>query len=241
MLNARAAAKALSPFGRRRQAGMSIVELMVGVAVGLIVVAAAALLMTSQLIENRRLLTETQLQQDLRATADIMTRELRRVGARTEETALTMLWFPGSAGPQSNGMARDLSIGTDYADFQYDPGGTSATTFGYQLFDRVIQTNLGSSSGWHALTDRRVMLIDSLTFVRRNAAATSTQMPCAKPCPDGTSACWPRYEVRELDIVITARAARDSSVKRTVRSRVRLRNDHVLFSDHPTGMLACPA
>ena len=43
--------------GRRAQLGMTIVELMVGVAIGLIIVAAASLLMTNQVVENRRLLT----------------------------------------------------------------------------------------------------------------------------------------------------------------------------------------
>ena len=63
------------------QRGLSIVELMVGIAIGLIIVAAASLLMSGQLNENRRLLAETQLQQDLRAASDIITRELRRIGA----------------------------------------------------------------------------------------------------------------------------------------------------------------
>ena len=65
---------------RGRMRGLSLVELMVGVAVGLFVVAAAALMASGQLSDNRRLLLETQLQQDLRATVDIVTRELRRTG-----------------------------------------------------------------------------------------------------------------------------------------------------------------
>ena len=53
---------------------------MVGVAIGLFVVAAASMLVVTQLSDNRRLTLETQVQQDLRATADIITRELRRAG-----------------------------------------------------------------------------------------------------------------------------------------------------------------
>ena len=67
--------------GRRRAArGFSLVELMVGIAVGMFVVAAAAIMTSGQLTENRRLLLETQLQQDLRAAADIVARDLRRTG-----------------------------------------------------------------------------------------------------------------------------------------------------------------
>ena len=220
---------------------MSIVELMVGVAIGLVIVAAASLLMTSQLVENRKLLTETQLQQDLRAAADIRTRELRRVGSRPEATALTLVWSPGSSGAQGNGMARTLTVGSTTVDFEYEPGLTSATSFGYRLSGGVIETNLGSSSGWQQLTDSKVMVVDSLNFAKRNAGATSVRLPCAKACPDGTSGCWPIFEVREIDVVITAHAVRDSNIKRTVRSSVRLRNDRVQFSDDPVGTQACPA
>ena len=66
--------------GVRAHRGMSLVELMVGITVGLLVVAGASLLVSSQLSENRRLLLETQVQQDLRATADIIARQLRRSG-----------------------------------------------------------------------------------------------------------------------------------------------------------------
>ena len=65
---------------RATQQGASLVELLVGVAVGLFIVAGATLIVSTQLSENKRLLAETQLQQDLRAAADIMTRELRRSG-----------------------------------------------------------------------------------------------------------------------------------------------------------------
>ena len=54
--------------------------MMVGIAIGLFIVAGAVALVATQLGENRRMLLETQVQQDLRAAADIITRELRRGG-----------------------------------------------------------------------------------------------------------------------------------------------------------------
>ena len=66
---------------RRSARGLSLVELMVGIAIGLFIVAAATVMVSGQLGENRRLLLESQLQQDLRATSDIIARELRRSGA----------------------------------------------------------------------------------------------------------------------------------------------------------------
>ena len=78
----------------RRQRGLSIVELMVGVAIGLFVVAAATMLVSTQLSDNRRLMLETQVQQDLRASADIITRELRRAGHWGK--ARDGVWFAGN-------------------------------------------------------------------------------------------------------------------------------------------------
>ena len=84
---------------RRRQRGLSIVELMVGMAIGLFVVAAASMLVVTQLSDNRRLTLETQVQQDLRATADIITRELRRAGHWGK--ARDGVWYRGQCGSRS--------------------------------------------------------------------------------------------------------------------------------------------
>jgi len=209
---------------------MSIIELMVGVAIGLVIVAAASLLMTGQLVENRRLLTETQLQQDLRATSDLITRDLRRAGAVTEVNALRMIWYPDSGPITLNTYAPVTLTGTDKIAFSYEPGGSPATGFGYELVGSTIRTYLGSAAGmgWQALTDNKVMVVDSLTFTKANAG-TPIRLPCAKPCPlpAGDDSCWPTLAVREVDVEIKAHALRDSNVQRTMRTRVRLRNDFV--------------
>ena len=51
--------------------GLSLVELLVGLALGLFVVAAAATLLASQWREQHRLATESRLMQDLRSASDI--------------------------------------------------------------------------------------------------------------------------------------------------------------------------
>jgi len=85
---------------RLRQAGLSLVELMVGITIGLIVVAAASLMMTNQVTENSRLLVETQLQQDLRAAAELMLHEMRRAGYNGKAEA--SVWSPSNPTPVAN-------------------------------------------------------------------------------------------------------------------------------------------
>ena len=63
-----------------RQRGLGLVELMVGITVGLIVAAGASMMAVNQINEHRRLMLETQIQQDLRSVADLLQQDLRRAG-----------------------------------------------------------------------------------------------------------------------------------------------------------------
>lgn len=225
------------PAPPHRQRGLSIVELLVGVAIGLVIVAAAALLMTGQLVENRKLLTETQLQQDLRGAADIITRELRRAGGEVETSALRTLWYPGTPQVQDGVMASRLTVSASQVNFDYGVEFTSGP-WGFRLNSGVIQTLLGAS-GWQDLTDANVMRVLSFSPRLLPATAAPVRLPCPKLCADGTSDCWPRYQVRELEITIEAEAKSDPSVKRAIATRARLRNDYVQFFD-PALDLMCP-
>jgi prepilin peptidase dependent protein B len=81
---------------RRHQHGLSIVELMVGLALGLLVVAAALLALTHHLRENRSLLMEARLMQDLRTTSDLIARDLRRAGPLSLADVGARFTYPGS-------------------------------------------------------------------------------------------------------------------------------------------------
>lgn len=67
---------------RRGERGLGLIELMVGITVGLIVAAGASLVAVNQINEHRRLMLEIQVQQDLRTAADLIQQELRRAGFR---------------------------------------------------------------------------------------------------------------------------------------------------------------
>lgn len=219
---------------------MSIVELMVGIAVGLMVVAAASLLMSGQLVENRRLVIETQLQQDLRAAADIMSRELRRAGAMGEAAILNSVWYPGGASSQRNETADDLAISTGQVDYWYTTPGVApvAGPFGYKKDGPLLRTLIGGA--WQELTDGNVMLITAFApTIAAEPTASAVVLPCSKLCLDGTTNCWPRFQVRSATLAIEAEARRDSTVKRAISSSVRLRNDYVLFSNWGANQI-CP-
>lgn len=229
-----------SSLARRGRSGMSLVELLVGVAIGLFVVAGATALVGSQLGDNRRLTIETQLQQDLRAAADIISRDLRRAGHWADSANFVLDLGAGNAGknpystisPSTNGATSDS---TTYS-YRRGPGQTGP--YGFRLNGTVIQTQL-AGAGWTDLTDSRVMEVTAFEVTPQNVAGEV--LPCPKLCTDGTTACWPRVTIREMDVLIQARAKSDTTVRRTFRSTVRLRNDLIEFRDTTNPDNLCPA
>lgn len=220
----------------RSARGLSLVELLVGIAVGLFVVASAAMLVSTQLNDNRRLLLETQVQQDLRAAADIITRELRRAGHWPG--AADFVWTGGAAAAANPYSAVTVKAGPPAeVGFRYWRQANEWGPFGFKQDGNVLKTLL-SAGGWQELTDGNTLRITAFSITPRDGP--QTRLPCPNLCPDGTDSCWPTLTVRELDLDIEGEAASDPSVKRSLRTVVRLRNDLVRF--HAAGVPAqvCP-
>ena len=232
-----------------RQRGLSIVELMVGVTIGLLVVAASAMLVSGQLGENRRLLLETQVQQDLRAASDIVVRELRRAGARID-AATGAVWVPGSTDVSCNRYAT-VTTAADSVHFRYYRDSTNNGPIGFKLEDGVLRSAVHgpgsvsaaaceqteSPANWQDLTDARTLKITRFVVT---PTITSEQIPCPRLCAGDTRDCWPRIEVRQYAITLDGEAVSDPAVKRSVSAVVRLRNDRIA-NQPPTATQTCPA
>lgn len=214
------------------QRGLSIVEMMVGLTIGLIVVAAASQVVVTQLNENRKLLVEMQVQQDLRATADIITRELRRAGAWN--AAENGVWL--SSGSAQANIYREVSSGIE-AGYRYKRDtGDSGGPYGFKFQDGSIRTRFGDA--WQELTDGRNLKVTSFSITEKSDPALT--LPCAKVCSDGTTDCWPTIQSRVYEVSIAAEAVSDPTVKRSIRSMVKLRNDLVGLNDTSATVKACP-
>jgi type IV pilus assembly protein PilW len=221
---------------RRRQRGLSIVELLVGITIALFVAAAGATLLAGQLQENRRLLVEARLMQDLRTAADIVAHDLRRAGYWG--AAANGAWLPGTTATQANPYAAAMpdSAASDAASFRYSRDATengsvdSNEQFGFRLRNGAVELQLGAGN-WQALTDTGALTVTAFTLT---PASQDTLLACPKACAASSgTACPPRVRVRSVDIVLAGRAANDLHVQRSVHGQVRLRNDIVVG--------ACPA
>ena len=211
------------------QRGLSLVELMVGMAIGLFITAVAGTLLASHVRENRSLLLEARLMQDLRTAADMVTRDLRRAGYWAGATS--GVWSAGSTGIVANPYAAvaPSSAASDAASFRYSRDSTennavdSNEEFGFRLRSGTIEMLLGAG-GWQALTDAGTLTVTRFS-VTPLVEHIDLQATCSKPCPAGSTTCPPRQEVRSLALLITGRSLTDAHVIRSVRSEVRLRND----------------
>jgi type IV pilus assembly protein PilW len=227
------------PTHRRRaaQSGLSIIELMVGVAIGMFIIGGAIKLFVDMFGNNRRLLLETRVNQDLRAAADIIARDVRRAGYWAGASSA----LSGTA-PVANPYT-GATIGSNSIDYSYDRG-AAASASGFSLSGNQIMMTVGGTT--QPLTDPGTVRVTR--FEITNSASSSQWFDLAQNCPcisiaaSGTSggctvaemlalaeghASRPQVGVRWVDIVIEGESPTLPGVRRQVVESVRLRNDQM--------------
>ena len=212
----------------RLRRGLSIVELMVGITIGLFILAGASMVLTTQLGDNRRLLLEAQLQQDLRSTTDMISREIRSAGYWGN--AYKKVWNKTPTNPYSEkalvATANDTSL-EYYRSRGEDIGVEENDTLndneygGFRLTGGAIEVQLGINN-WQQLTDPAVLTVTQFTLVPNTVALT---IPAS--VPDGGTL---RLCTQDVTLTIVVKAVHDASVQRSISNRIRLRNDVVKAS-----------
>ena len=226
--------------------GLSIVEMLVGMTIGLYIVAGSSALFVANVASSRRLALETRINQDLRATLDLMTRDLRRGGYWGDALAGTIA-SASSGATQTNPYAMVSAGPTDDPKqvlYSYTRDATennkldSNEVFGFRLASGTIQMCMGGSiaascTNWQALSNTDIVTISGFS-ITPNETEIDLRAVCAINCADTavTPAC-PRIRIRRYDIALTGTATTDPTLSRTLRSKVRVRNDALLGS--------CPA
>jgi Tfp pilus assembly protein PilW len=234
---------------RTLQQGLSVVELMVGIAIGLFIVGGAMKLFVENLNSNRNLLLQTRVNQDLRGAADVIVRDVRR--ANYWENATTGLFgldststvpnpHTGASAPLVVNNANNI-ITYSYARNNDDQVNTNE----YSGFKLEAVNGIGvlkvqtSENVWSELTDKTSLDVTHFTVTQASPAITnnlSKYCPCLKTltCSFNVStntwtnpSTWttpPTLTIPRVTIIITGRAIADSSVERTLRQTVRVRN-----------------
>lgn len=230
---------------RRHQRGIGLVELMVGVTVGLIVAAGAAMVATRQINEHRRLMLEVQIQQDLRVAADLIQQDMRRAGFRGmpangvwEPAHTTTAAVPekaATANPYATltvnnaGNALFYRYAKETATGQVNTTNVVANTeeFGVRMVNKTLYLQHGLVNGqpnWQPITDPDAVEITTFT-----PSITTQQVSLADlcPCPSGACGAMPTLTLRRVTFTIQGVAKSDPDVKRTLVVSEKIRADDV--------------
>lgn len=209
----------------RRQLGLSVVELMVGLTVGLLVIAAAATTFADQVQHTRRSVLEARLQQDLRAATTLLARDLRRAGHW--QAALRHTQWPAQENPYREVRVSDAQQTIVYQYSRDEDADNDIVDaheqFGFRVAQQVLYTRAGTGQ-WQSLTDRQVLRITRLQFAL-DTQAVSAEHACLVACDAGADTC-PQATVRLVRYDIEAQAAPPhGELRQRMQGVVRVRND----------------
>jgi type IV pilus assembly protein PilW len=217
-----------SKHARRVSRGLSLVELLVGLVIGLFIVGGAAYFTVNFNAENRRLLLEARLTQDMRAAMDVITRDLRRAGYWANAASGTSIF--GSTNPtitlDGTGYATvtptaasgaQSTVTYRYAKDTNDAVDANTEQFQFSVANGVLTTNIGNS-GAQPLTDANTTFVDAF-------AVTMTEAQEDITCPSTCTTNCPKIYIRELAVTLTGYSTIDPTIRRTLKNNVRLRND----------------
>lgn len=231
---------------RQRQAGFSVVELMVGLVIGLFIVGGALKLFVDYLGRNRTIALEARVNQDLRAAADLIARDLRRAGYW--QNAATSVWNSTASAFNTNNY-RAISVGTAnsnaqityaYAKDNNDAVDGTVEARGFQIGpDGSLQMRQGGN--WQAVTDPNTLTITMaitpsvVTVDLWNGCSCLNDLSCTQASfqtGGANHANRPRADISDYIVTLTGTSVTDGNVRRSIVERIRVRNDE------PAG--ACP-
>lgn len=218
----------LTPLSNR-QRGLTLIELMIGMVIGLLVVGIATQMYISTLGITKQTTAMTRLNQELRSTIDLISSDIKRAG------------YYSNAVAASNPYASIVSGGLPVKVFAYDGGTDNCVVLGYDnniaaehiygyrfspgsgevemltvsSYASGSQADCSSSAfivtgGWDVLTDSRTVSISDLSF-------------SLSPSP---AASWAESSSKVIDVTLSGTAVADPKVTKVLRESVRVRNEY---------------
>lgn len=207
-----------------RQQGISLIELLIGMAVGLIILAGISTLIVNNLAANRTAINSARLNQQLRSAMDLIVREVRR--ANYDPSIMSQI-----------GVNTGISIANNVSLDQCSESSCKQLNYAYRvqtgalvpkiitLSDGVISLEAGGDSP-QPLTDPKTVAVDALEFCYVNAVTgeCSASLPNSNilPPPAGGSS---HTEILLIKISIAGHLQSDLTVTSNFVQTVRVRND----------------
>ncbi|MDN7124608.1 prepilin-type N-terminal cleavage/methylation domain-containing protein [Pseudidiomarina sp. 1APP75-32.1] len=201
---------------KRQQKGLSIVELMITISLGLLLMAALTAVFANTLGVNARSLKLSQLQEEATAIMDLMVGDLRRTGYRGDAAAL--IYDPTNASVAFN----DTIVIGNYAGeelnscilFSYDADSDgvhdgASEAFGYRVVAGRIQRRQSSAgctaTGWQNLTTNEMIEVTDLDFTL-------------------TEQMFSLVNEQQVTVVLQVAMPEDNDINRVLATEVVIRN-----------------
>ncbi|MEQ1636625.1 MAG: prepilin-type N-terminal cleavage/methylation domain-containing protein [Methylococcales bacterium] len=224
----------------KRQAGLSLVELMIGLLVGAVVVAGALKVFTGSAKNSTDNINVSMLNQDLRVMMDIMARDIRRAGYMlAPAVTMTIPFSPTSTDASAflNKIRYNpyVNIATEnsgscitylYNKTPPNPAGVKTSErLGFKLDGNVLRmrrtaTSLACGSGnWESITSPEVV-ITQLQF-----SLQETLLNIFNPASTAVIVGDQYLIIRNVIISLTGALKDDAGVTQTLTETVRVRNN----------------
>lgn len=158
-----------------RQKGLSLVELMITITLGLLLIAALTAVFSNTLGVNSRSLKLSQLHEEATAIMDLMVGEIRRTGYRGD--AAELVYDPANASTAFNNTIVISQYSGEEANscivFSYDEDADgvhdgAAENYGFRMRDNKIQRRQSSAGcdagGWQDVTTTAMLVVNDLDF-----------------------------------------------------------------------------
>lgn len=217
-----AGSKRLRP--HRNEAGISLLETLIAMALGLLVLA-GVLQLTNQLVAgNTAMIQVTRLEQDTRNVIDIIVQDLRRAGhfpeAGSELGDMHRFLQNQPTAPLIDGEAmRTGKAGASIAyAYRETDGKLIQARFAHDAKAGTVQMHTGSASAPETITDPAFMVVAALSFQPTLAVANAGSMS---------------VEQTTVEVRIVTRLKSDPTVERQLVDQVVLRNPLLRNSAQP--------
>lgn len=197
---------------RRSQQGLSLIELMITIVIGLIIIGATMGVYIGILGANSTQIKVSHVNNELRTAMTFITRDLRRAGYFKWSVAQLVAgnFLTTQKGGQSD-VSYDGTNTTFAIDYDLNSAGTYNSTsdsFGFRRSGNAIQGRVGTS--WGNITDPNVVNVSALTVTDLSPGAITI---------NGRTTAIKAYRV-----TITAQHKADTSITRTLEEIIQVRN-----------------
>lgn len=229
----------------KRQTGFSLVELMIGMAIGLIIVGGASVVYVNAARSGSDTLRSAKLNIELQGAMNMMVAEIRRTGYSNFSTDLSNNPF----------MQASTNLAFPAAGcilFTYDRNGNltvdTSDHMGFKLNDSAISMRYSGSStaagcaaandSWESITDSNSIVVDTLTFslaaqclnAQTNAGSASQECVAGQAVYDAAAGGADKsdlVEIRDVAISVTGHHKSDATTRMSLTQSIRVRNDRI--------------